>query len=122
MRHHEVGDRGNIVEVEYRQIVTLGLGTIRSDGDDLRKLPVQRLARSCALFADLDLGEGFALEALDQHEIAGAGIAKQLYVSESTAKTHISKLYEKLGSANRAQALMTALKLGLLEAPDTPRF
>jgi DNA-binding NarL/FixJ family response regulator len=51
-----------------------------------------------------------------------AGIARQLYVSESTAKTHISKLYEKLGSANRAQALMTALKLRLLEAPDTPRF
>jgi DNA-binding NarL/FixJ family response regulator len=51
-----------------------------------------------------------------------AGIAKQLYVSESTAKTHISKLYEKLNAANRAQALMTALKLGLLEAPDTPKF
>lgn len=51
-----------------------------------------------------------------------AGIAKQLFVSESTAKTHISKLYEKLGAANRAQALMTALKLGLLEAPDAPRF
>jgi DNA-binding NarL/FixJ family response regulator len=43
-----------------------------------------------------------------------AGIAKQLYVSESTAKTHISKLYEKLGAANRAQALMTALRLGLI--------
>jgi len=39
-----------------------------------------------------------------------AGIAKQLFVSESTAKTHISKLYEKLGAANRAQALMTALR------------
>jgi DNA-binding NarL/FixJ family response regulator len=51
-----------------------------------------------------------------------AGIAKQLYVSESTAKTHISKLYEKLGAANRAQALMTALRLGLLEAPDAPKF
>jgi DNA-binding NarL/FixJ family response regulator len=51
-----------------------------------------------------------------------AGIAKQLYVSESTAKTHISKLYEKLGAGNRAQALMTALRLGLLQAPDTPRF
>lgn len=47
-----------------------------------------------------------------------AGIAKQLYVSESTAKTHISKLYEKLGAGNRAQALMTALRLGLLEAPN----
>jgi DNA-binding NarL/FixJ family response regulator len=51
-----------------------------------------------------------------------AGIAKQLYVSESTAKTHISKLYEKLGAGNRAQALMTALRLGLLEAPDSPHF
>jgi DNA-binding NarL/FixJ family response regulator len=49
-----------------------------------------------------------------------AGIAKQLYVSESTAKTHISKLYEKLGAGNRAQALMTALRLGLLESPSTP--
>ncbi len=48
-----------------------------------------------------------------------AGIAKQLYVSESTAKTHISKLYEKLGAGNRAQALMTALRLGLLEAPNS---
>jgi len=45
-----------------------------------------------------------------------AGIAKRLYVSKSTAKTHISKLYEKLGAVNRAQALMTALRLGLFEA------
>jgi DNA-binding NarL/FixJ family response regulator len=47
-------------------------------------------------------------------------IAKQLYISSSTAKTHVMKLYEKLGAQNRAQALMTALKLGLLsaEAPE----
>ena len=54
--------------------------------------------------------------------LAVAQIARQLYISESTAKTHISKLYEKLGAANRAQALMTALRLGLLEAPDAPKF
>jgi DNA-binding NarL/FixJ family response regulator len=41
-------------------------------------------------------------------------IARRLYISESTAKTHISKLYEKLGAANRAQALMTALRLGFI--------
>ncbi|KAB1910631.1 DNA-binding response regulator, partial [Micromonospora noduli] len=28
----------------------------------------------------------------------------------------------KLGAANRAQALMTALRPGLLEAPDAPKF
>jgi DNA-binding NarL/FixJ family response regulator len=43
-----------------------------------------------------------------------AGIARKLYVSESTAKTHISKIYEKLGAANRAQAIMLAIRSGLL--------
>ena len=47
-----------------------------------------------------------------------AQISKQLYISESTTKTHISKLYEKLGAGNRAQALMTALRLGLI-SPDS---
>jgi DNA-binding NarL/FixJ family response regulator len=43
-----------------------------------------------------------------------AAIAKKLYVSESTAKTHISKIYEKLGAANRAQAIMRAVRTGLI--------
>lgn len=47
-----------------------------------------------------------------------AQISRQLYISESTTKTHISKLYEKLGAGNRAQALMSALKLGLLKQSD----
>jgi len=47
-----------------------------------------------------------------------AQISKQLYISESTTKTHISKLYDKLGAGNRAQALMTALRLGLLKQDD----
>ncbi len=50
-----------------------------------------------------------------------AGIAKKLYISESTAKTHISKLYGKLDAGNRAQALMTALRLGLLRADIASR-
>jgi len=46
-----------------------------------------------------------------------AGISKQLFISESTTKTHISKVYEKLGAGNRAQALMTAMRLGLIANP-----
>ena len=38
--------------------------------------------------------------------------------SESTAKTHISKIYEKLGAANRAQAIMNAIRAGLLSATN----
>lgn len=43
-----------------------------------------------------------------------SAIARQLFVSESTAKTHISRIYEKLGAANRAQAIMQAIRAGLL--------
>jgi DNA-binding NarL/FixJ family response regulator len=50
--------------------------------------------------------------------LAVAQIAKKLYISESTAKTHISKLYEKLGAGNRAQAIMTAMRVGLIK-PQT---
>jgi DNA-binding NarL/FixJ family response regulator len=45
-----------------------------------------------------------------------AEISKKLYISQSTTKTHVGKLYEKLGAANRAQALMTALRLGLISS------
>jgi DNA-binding NarL/FixJ family response regulator len=50
--------------------------------------------------------------------LAIPAIAKQLFISESTAKTHVSRLYEKLGAANRAQALMTAVRLGLISSAE----
>lgn len=41
-------------------------------------------------------------------------IARRLYISESTAKTHVAKIYDKLGAGNRAQAVMAAVRLGLV--------
>jgi DNA-binding NarL/FixJ family response regulator len=43
-----------------------------------------------------------------------ASIGGQLYLSESTTKSHIARIYQKLGAANRAQALVTAMRIGLL--------
>jgi DNA-binding NarL/FixJ family response regulator len=42
-------------------------------------------------------------------------IAAQLYVSLSTAKTYVARVYEKLGAHNRAQALMAAVRLGMFD-------
>jgi DNA-binding NarL/FixJ family response regulator len=58
--------------------------------------------------------------------LAVSGIARRLFISESTAKTHISKVYEKLGAGNRAQAIMTAVRQGLVKShnkdnPDLSR-
>lgn len=44
-------------------------------------------------------------------------VATALFVSLSTAKTYVARLYEKLGATNRAQALMAAVRLGLVDAP-----
>ncbi len=42
-------------------------------------------------------------------------IAVEMYISVSTAKTYVARLYDKLGAANRAQALMTAMHHGLIQ-------
>lgn len=41
-------------------------------------------------------------------------IAATMFISQSTAKTYVARLYEKLGVANRAQALMAAVQLDLI--------
>ena len=47
-------------------------------------------------------------------------IAAELFVSLSTAKTYVARVYDKLDARNRAQALMTAARLGLFEDCTTP--
>ncbi len=42
-------------------------------------------------------------------------IALEMFISMSTAKTYVARLYEKLGAANRSQALMTAMHHGLIQ-------
>lgn len=48
--------------------------------------------------------------------LGAAAIGDKLYLSESTAKSHIARIYQKLGAANRAQALVTAMRIGLLSS------
>lgn len=47
-----------------------------------------------------------------------AEVARALFISESTTKTHITRLYDKLGATNRAQAIMAGMRLGILSAAD----
>jgi DNA-binding NarL/FixJ family response regulator len=74
-------------------------GAMRRRSNDGRPQLSQRESQVLQLLAD-----GLSVPA----------IAKKLFIGESTAKTHISKVYDKLSANNRAQALMSALKHGLI--------
>jgi DNA-binding NarL/FixJ family response regulator len=46
-------------------------------------------------------------------------IAQAMFISQSTAKTYVARLYDKLGAVNRAQALMTAMHYGLISYDES---
>jgi DNA-binding NarL/FixJ family response regulator len=59
-----------------------------------------------------------------QQGLSIPAVAQAMFVSTSTVKTYVARIYGKLGASNRAQALMAALDLGLIHpggsrpAPD----
>ncbi|MFI6677868.1 response regulator [Kribbella sp. NPDC050470] len=76
----------------------LGIVLLTSNGED------------DVLFRALEIG----VSAFVPKTAPAAEAVAAMYVSHSTAKTYVARVYEKLGASNRAQALMTALQLGLL--------
>ncbi|TCB98393.1 response regulator transcription factor [Micromonospora zingiberis] len=52
--------------------------------------------------------------------LSNAEIGQHLFVSEGTVKTHVYRVFTKLGCDNRVQAAMLAQRAGLLEPPGTP--
>jgi DNA-binding NarL/FixJ family response regulator len=58
------------------------------------------------------LGDGLSIPA----------IAARMFISQSTAKTYVARLYEKLGAGNRAQALMTGIHYGLIRYSGTASY
>lgn len=70
------------------------------EGDNLLNYLTQREEEVLALLTD---------------GITYKGVAKQLFISETTVKTHVNNIFQKLQVNDRTQAVLYAIKHGLLE-------
>lgn len=74
------------------------------------------LARRTAVQQQIALSSREAQVLALLHEgLSIPAMAAEMFISQSTAKTYVSRLYEKLGAANRAQALMAAMHYGFIQ-------
>jgi DNA-binding NarL/FixJ family response regulator len=107
-------DAPSVEVVKAARNAAISLGTFTSVG--LVDAVVRRTTAASTRLSDREL------EVL-RHLASGsstAEIAGRLYLSESTVKSHVQKIYQKLGAANRAQALVTAMRIGLLASAAPP--
>jgi DNA-binding NarL/FixJ family response regulator len=49
--------------------------------------------------------------------LSNAEIGKELFISDTTVKTHVTRLLQKLGLRDRAQAIVLAYQTGLFDEP-----
>lgn len=94
------------------KLATEGHAVLAPEVTDRVMRKVQR--RKEAPKTELSLREEEVLAILSQGA-TNQEIAKKLVISENTVKTHVNKIYKKLGVSNRAEAVAKALSLGLIQ-------
>ena len=50
--------------------------------------------------------------------LANREIGERLWIAEATVKTHVTHILAKLGQSDRVQAVLAAVRLGLVDAEE----
>jgi two-component system NarL family response regulator len=109
----QAGARGYLLKDATTQEL---LGAIRAVARGDRYVPAvvaQRLAERAMAGPSLSDRELDVLRLVDAG-MTNKEIASRLFIAEGTVKTHVNSIHEKLGVRDRTEAVMTAVRRGML--------
>jgi DNA-binding NarL/FixJ family response regulator len=92
---------GNVLSARAMRALFEGEGDAGDDGGDTPKRPDNLTKRELDILALLSEGQ------------SNREISRHLYLSEKTVKAHLAAVFRKLGVANRTQAAMAAVGMGM---------
>ena len=118
------GVSGFLLKVAPPERLIEGVRTVASGGGLLDPAVTIRVIESFASASPLRTRRGEVLDTLTERErdvlrligrgMSNAEIAAELYLGETTVKTHVSRLLTKLGLSSRSQAVVLAYESGLV--------
>lgn len=122
LRAIEAGAAGYLLKDAPRETLFEAVRSVAAGGSPLAPAVAARLLGRLGPGAPARGGDTLTTRELEVVRLVARGasnreIARDLRISEATVKTHLLKIFEKLGVADRTSAVTTALERGLIELP-----
>jgi DNA-binding NarL/FixJ family response regulator len=122
LRAIEAGAAGYLLKDAPRETLFAGVRSAASGGTPLAPTVAARLIGRMSIGGAVRSADTLTVRELDVVRLVATGasnreIARDLRISEATVKTHLLKIFEKLGVADRTSAVTTAMERGLIELP-----
>lgn len=113
------GARGYLLKGASRQEIFSAIHTVHAGGSLLQPVVTNRLLDRMQIpeIEDLTPREHEVLNLLADG-LSNREVSERLFVTERTAKFHVSSILAKLGAANRTEAVTTAAQHGLIHLTD----
>ncbi len=107
------GARGFVLKTVSPRELTAAINTVAKGGLYLDPEVASVMGESDFVPEQLSAREREVL-LLAARGLSSKEVAKRLFISERTVQTHLASIYDKLGSKNKTEALLLALKYGVV--------
>ena len=122
LRAIEAGAAGYLLKDSPRETLFDAVRSTAAGGSPLAPTVAARLLGRLSQASAARSGDALTVRELEVIRLVARGasnreIARDLRISEATVKTHLLKIFERLGVADRTSAVTTAMERGLIELP-----